>query len=241
MRAAALVLVALALGGCETTAEKSAQLEKAALLKAKTHGAVAKAGLTVTSVSRKIRVLSAAIIPGKEGGAAVVTIANTSAGALSGIPISIDVKDSSGRTLYTNSAPGLSTSLASVASLPAHGTLTWVDDQIQGSGTPASVTARVGEGSPVIGALPAVVVRETAQNEEAGEAGAEGTVSNPSKVPQQELAVYAVARSGGRIVAAGRAVIPQVKAGATAHFQLFFVGSAKGAQLQFAAPPTPAG
>ena len=240
MRSAALLLIALALGGCETTAEKSAQLEKAALLKAKTKAA-GIAGLSVKSVSRKIKVLATAIIPGNEGGAAVVTVANTSASALSRIPISIDVKDSSGKSIYSNSAPGLSPSLVSIASLPAHGILTWVDDQIQASGRPASVSARVGEGSAVTGALPAIVVKETAQNEESGESGAEGTVSNPSTVSQQELAVYGVARSGARIVAAGRAVIPQVKPGASMHFQLFFVGSPKGAQLHFAAPSMPGG
>jgi hypothetical protein len=241
-RAALLVLIALALGGCQTTAEKSAQLEKAADAKEKAEaarGVHGKSGLTVTTESKRIKVLSTAVLSGKEGGAAVVTITNTSPTALRDIPISIAVRDSSGKTIYSNSAPGLSPSLVSVASLGPRGTLTWVDDQIQASGTPASVRARVGEGTPVTGSLPSIEVKNATQTEEsAGEAGAEGTVANPSQVSQQELAVYAVARRGGKVVAAGRAVIPEVKRGASEHFQLFFVGSPKGAAVQFAAPPS---
>jgi hypothetical protein len=46
---------------------------------------------------------------------------------------------------------------------------------------------------------------------------------------------------GGRIVAAGRAVLPEVGAGQRAPFQVFFIGSPQGAQLQASAPPTTLG
>ena len=65
-----------------------------------------------------------------------------------------------------------------------------------------------------------------------------GTVRNRSTVTQQDLVVYAVARRGGKIVAAGRAVLPEVAAGASVPFQAFLVGEPSGARLEASAPPT---
>jgi hypothetical protein len=50
--------------------------------------------------------------------------------------------------------------------------------------------------------------------------------------------VYAVARKGGRIVAAGRAVLPEVAPGASIPFQAYFVGNPSGARIQASAPAT---
>ncbi len=47
-----------------------------------------------------------------------------------------------------------------------------------------------------------------------------------------------VARRGGRIVAAGRAIVPLVKPGKKAKFNLFFIGNPKGARVTLSAPPT---
>ena len=45
---------------------------------------------------------------------------------------------------------------------------------------------------------------------------------------QQNLIVYVLARRGGQVVAAGRAVLPEVGAGASLPFQAFLVGSPSG-------------
>jgi hypothetical protein len=50
-----------------------------------------------------------------------------------------------------------------------------------------------------------------------------------------------LARKDGKIVAAGRAVLAEVKPGASVPFQAFFVGDAKGAKLEVSAPPTTSG
>lgn len=71
--------------------------------------------------------------------------------------------------------------------------------------------------------------------------GEEGTVRNPSKVTQQKLVVYAVGRRAGRIVAAGRAVLPEVPAGGSVPFQVFFIGDPRGTQLQVSAPASTLG
>ena len=113
-----------------------------------------------------------------------------------------------------------------------------MDDQVPASGAPASVSAVVGE----------VPRRERAANRgsksqgahlaEASTGEASGTVRNRSSVTQQRLVVYVLARHGGKIVAAGRAVLAEVAAGASVPFQAFLVGSPAGARLEASAPAT---
>ncbi len=244
MRLAALALVALALAGCETTAEKSAKLEKAAKLaqkQAAARGVVGQQGVTVAHESSIIKVAGTTVLHGSEGAAVVVTLHNTSATAQRKIPIAITVRSASGATLYTNDEPGLSPSLTSVPLIPAHGELSWIDDQIQASGTPASVTARVGEGTPLTGTAPVLSVEGVQLTHEVAGPGAEGKILNHSPTAQQELVVFAVARHGAAIVAAGRAVIPEAAPSGATHFQLFFTGSPAGASVSYEAPPTTIG
>lgn len=237
--ALALGALALALTGCETTAEKSAKLEQEAKAAAARRPALAK-GLSIGRESTAVKVVSAAVVHSSEGAAAVVTVRNTTARALRSVPIAITVKDAHGTTLFQNDAPGLEAALVSIPSLAAHAELTWVDDQVPANGEPASVSARVGEAPPAArGSLPEVLVTGVHLSESAANGvGAAGTVSNRSRVAQSKLVVFAVARRGGRVVAAGRAVLPEVQAGVSLPFEAFFVGSPRGAQLQASAPPT---
>jgi hypothetical protein len=230
-RAALAALLASGLAGCETTQEKSARLEREAR-----HVTLARAGLTVTRASAVVRVREAVVVHGGEGAAVVVVLDNTSARALARVPIAITVSDASGKRVLSNSAPGLEAGLVSVASLPAHAEAFWVDDQLPAGSKPARVSARVGEGTPVA-SVPQVAIASIHSTEGAAAGpGVAATASNNGRAAQQSLAVFAVARRSGQIVAAGRAVIPELAAGASAPFQLFFVGSAKGAQLRLLAP-----
>jgi hypothetical protein len=235
--ALALALTGAALAGslsaCETTAEKSARLEKAAH-----HTRPTERGLTIAKQSTDVRVLSATIVHGHEGNAAVVTLRNDSAHALRAVPLAITVKDAQGATLFQNNAPGLEPALTSLGSLAAHGQATWIDDQILTSGTPASVSAIVGESASVSGAPPRIEVRGMQASEEGGTTGAAGTVHNGSSVTQRNLVVYVLARRAGRVVAAGRAALPEVGAGASLPFQAFLQGDPSGARLEASAPAT---
>jgi hypothetical protein len=171
----------------------------------------------------------------------VVTLRNSSAHAIRDVPISLSLKDANGRTVYSNGTPGLAKTLTSIALLPAHAMVTWIDDQIQAASA-AHVTARVGEGSPASGSTPGLTVAEThLASESPGTSTLEGAVRNRSAAAQPELVIDAVARRGGRVVAAGRAVLASLEAGASTPFQVFFVGSAAGAQLEVSAPATATG
>jgi hypothetical protein len=235
--AALLLLAALALTGCETTAEKSAKLEK----QAKRVTLVKQKGLSITRQSTVIKVLETGVVHDTEGAAAVVSLRNTGPRALSDVPIAIAIRSADGASVYTNSTPGLSRTLVSVALVPAHAELTWIDDQIQ-TASADSASARVGEGPAVSGALPKISLAGVHPHEEAANGTtAEGTVTNHSSVAQQELVIYAVARRGRTVVAAGRAVLASLPAGATAPFQIFFIGEPRGARLQLSVPPTTLG
>ncbi len=240
MRLLALALAAISLAGCESTQEKSATLEKVAKREAAESAhrkSLTQRSLSISRPSRIVTVGATAILHSSEGTAAVVTLHNTSATALRDVPIEIAVKDASGATLYTNATPGLAAALVSVPLLGAHATATWVDDQVQVSTTPTSVSAKVGEGERVTGAIPHIAVNGA----HLAEGAAEGRVVNNSPVGQRELVVYAVARRGPAIVAAGRAIVPQAEAGATEDFQAFLIGDATGAQLEVSAPPSTLG
>ncbi|MFI5005095.1 MAG: hypothetical protein ACHQE6_08780 [Solirubrobacterales bacterium] len=237
--AAALLLCALALGGCESSQEKSAQIEKQVKLAEARHPVSVARGLTIAHASTQVKVLATQILHDAEGTAAVVTLRNVSAHALRDVPIAITVRDAGGRVLFQNNAPGLEAALTSVPLLAPHAQFTWVDDQVQVTGTPpTSVSALVGEAPQAPASAPQIGVSGVHATEEAGGAGAAGTVRNGSTVPQRNLVVYGVARRGGRVVAAGRAVLPELAAHNSSPFQVLFIGSPTGARLEMSAPPT---
>jgi hypothetical protein len=233
--ALAALALALALSGCESTQKESAKLAKSAK-----HFALAHRGLTIAHASTQVRVSAAAVVHSSEGAAAVVTVTNTSSHALRSVPIAITVRNSDGRTLYQNDAPGLEAGLTSISSLPAHGTVTWVDDQVPIAGGPASVSAIAGEAQTASGPEPRIEVQGL-HLAEAATGEASGIVRNRSSVVQQHLVVYVTARRGGRILAAGRAVLGEVAAGAPVPFQAFLVGAPAGAELEASAPASTPG
>jgi hypothetical protein len=236
VRRAALALLAVALTGCQTSQEKSATLERGAKLHETR--AVAK-GLLIAHPSTRVKVVRASVVSTSEGAAVVVTLHNTSAQPIRDMPLAVSVRDAHGATVYTNSAAGLTRTLVSAPLIGAHGELSWIDDQIPAGVGASSVGAVAGEGTPVTGAVPSISVQSARLFEDpTNGVGAEGSIVNHSSVTQQELVVYALALSAGRVVAAGRGVLPIVPAGSSTPFQVFFIGRPQGAQLVVNAPPT---
>ncbi len=231
----ALAPVALTASGCETNAERSTALERVA----HSHALAHQTGLTVGRQNPAVQVLDAVAVQGEGRTAVVVTLRNTSSTPLRDAPIEITVKGAGGRVAYQNSTAGLAPALTSVALLQPGAQTVWIDDQVQTTGTPKEVSARVGQAPSAPGPAPQLTVEGVHSFEEPGSGeGAEGTVTNHSTVTQQELVVYAVARRGERVVAAGRAVLPELTAGQSAPFQAFLIGSPKGAKLEASAPAT---
>jgi hypothetical protein len=228
-----VLIAALSLSGCESTAEKSAKLERVAK-----HVTVQEKGLSITRHSRKVRVLGTAVVHSSEGTAATVTVQNRTGAALREVPLAVAVKDAKGHTTAQNDAGGLESALVSVSSIGPHATLTWVDDQLPSAGAATNASASVGEAPAAGGPAPKLTIEGQRLTEEAGGALATGTVTNHSSIEQSKLVVFAVVRRGASVLAAGRAVLPQLAAKASMPFQAYLIGDATGGKLELAAPPT---
>ena len=226
-------LLTLGCYGCETTAEKSAALEKRAK-----HEKLALQGISVTRENPNVKVLQSTVVHSSEGDAVVVRLRNDSTHPLEDAPIEITVRDAKGAILFQNNQPGADPSLTQVSLLEPGTQTVWIDDQVQVAGTPISASALVGEAKQATKSAPRLSVSDVQVSGVGGEAGAKGTVTNHSSVTQQHLVVYAVARKGSQIVAVGRAILPEVSPGATVPFQVYFVGNPSGAQVQADAPAT---
>ena len=228
-------LVAVALCGCESTQERSAELARQAK-----HEVLATHGASVTKQSPSVQVLQSTVIHSSSQTAVVVALRNTSTHTLENAPIEVTVRDAHGSVLYQNNASGLEPSLTTVSLLlPGQETI-WVNDQVTASGTPATASALVGEGTQASGSIPQLSIADAHLSTEAGaEATLSGGVANHSQTAQQNLVVYAVARRGVKIVAAGRSVLPEVSTtGTNVPFQIYFVGDPSGAQIQTSASAT---
>lgn len=219
----------LTLTGCESNTERSAKLERARLAHRR---ALRAEPISISRPNPNVQVLASAILTGKEGDAVAVTLRNRSAQAIADAPIKVVVEGMKGNPLYSNDLPGIASSLARVPLLPPGVPTTWIDDQVSASGRPARVSVLVGEGRSVRGRLPKIRVQGARMH---GSEEVQGSVSNRSAVTQSELVIEAVARRAGRIVAAGRAVLPEVGAAASSSFQLYLIGNPKGAALQLSA------
>lgn len=221
--------------GCESSQDRSAQLQQqGAKLIANQHG------LVLRGHNAAVRVLQAGVVSDANGTAAAVLLRNVKPLPLGQVPIAIDVLGSGQKTVFANSAPGLESSLTSVAALPGRSDMTWVDDQVIPAGKALSVRARIGsggEGAPK--ALPQIEVSQPKlQNDATSGLEAVGSVTNRSAIDQVRLFVYVSAWKGGRLTSAGRGALQQLAAHHHATYHVYLIGNPKGAQLTATAPPT---
>lgn len=228
--AAALLLF---LAGCESTADLAKKIAKNGKVAFEQHG------LSVATIDRQIRVVRTTVISNANGTAVVVELRNGGPRAIINAPIAINVSDRQGQSVFRNNLPGLEEDLNHVPLLlPGH-VFDWVNDQVLANGTPARVAARVGRGSPAPTSLPKIEVSGvTLTNDPVSGPAASGHVFNASHLPQVNLVLFAIARRAGRIVAAGRAILPRLAPNKGAMFHAYFTGNPAGAQLSVVAPPS---
>ncbi len=238
--ALALLPLAAAGSGCSST---RAQADKFAQEGSR---AFTAHGLRVGAANRDVQLLEREVVSDANGTAAVVVVRNRGSQALEDVPLALAVKDPHGRVLWRNDAPGLEPGLTHAALLAPGQTVTWVNDQvlIAGGARAAALGARAGGGEPA----PPTAARLAIDVEDARLEGdptsgltAVARAVNHTDVPQRDLVIAAVARRGGRIVAAGRALVPNLKANGRERFQVFFIGDPRGAELSFDAQPSTLG
>jgi hypothetical protein len=233
----ALGLLAVAgLGGCESTQSRSAELEKEGET-----ALVVDQGLKIKEESSDVKVTSSTLLTDSYGSAVVVSLHNSSDRNLVNVPILIDVLDAKGKSVYRNDIPGIEPALAAVPYIPAGGEAQWVNDQVQTSGKPKSVKVKVGaSGDSYSGPIPEIEVsKPTIEGDPVSGIEAKGTVVNRTGEDQERLLLYAIATSGGRVVAAGRGALEHLK-GTTKplHYNIFFIGDPKGADVEVTQYPT---
>lgn len=236
--AVALAGVALVLSGCESTQDKSAKI--AAEL-----GPVAQEeGLRIAERSKDVEVVSTTVLTDANGSAVVVELRNDSKSDLADVPILIDVLDAKGRSVYRNDIPGIEPALAAVPFIPAGGAVAWVHDQVLGTGKPTKVDVTLGaDAQRVSGAQPRVSVSEPElEGDPYTGVAAGGLVANESGEAIERLLLYAVARKGGEVVAAGRGAIEPLKdKPRPVPYNVYFIGDPKGAELTLTEFATEAG
>jgi hypothetical protein len=224
-------LLVASLSACESTQQESARIGREG-----PHIASAPGALKLGAANHDVRVSDVTVLSGG-GRTAVAARLTSSAGTQADVPVLVTVTGAGGKTLYSNQAGGLEASLQRVALLRPGQGVWWVDDQVLTSQTANAANVRVGTGRRS-GAGGALSTRGLSTSEQAGIAVVSGTLVNGSSSAQGKVPVFAVALRSGRVVAAGRAVVAELPAHASAPFQVFLVGSASGAKIELTPLPT---
>jgi hypothetical protein len=241
--AVALVVAAVALGGCATTQQeaKRLQLNSARIRASQVPTRVAVSG-------KAVRVTRVALVPGRGGTAFVVQVHNSGVRAVSDLPISVGVRVGHKPPRYLNVQSPLEFSYydAHLPAVAAGGTLTWVYATARRVPLHVRPFAIVGD-APSVPATPAnrlPVIRASAASAlghaEANAVGSQLAVvlHNLSTIPQYQLQVYAYALSGDRYVAAGNLTVPHLGSQARQTSKVALLGRVNHARLQIEALPT---
>jgi hypothetical protein len=231
----AMAGVALVATGCESTQEKSAKIA------AELGPVQQEKGLKIGRESKDVEVVSTKLLTDPNGSSVVVRLRNHAKDDLVGVPIEIDVLDAKGRSVYTNTIPGIEPALAAVPFIEAGGEVEWVHDQILASGKPAKVEVKVGEGGrPFDGEIPKVSVSQPKlEGDPYSGVLAGGNVENEAGEDLDRLLLYAVATKGGEVVAAGRGAIEPFKDKPKPQpYNVYFIGDPRGADIGIVEFPT---
>lgn len=238
--ALAFLPASLASSGCSSTRAQAAKFTQDG------GRAFAARGLRVGAANRDVQVTERSVVSDANGTAAVVVLKNRGPRALADVPLALAVKDAHGRVLWRNDAAGLEQGLTHVALLAPGQTVTWVNDQVLLDAGPRAAALGVkpgaGKPAPATAARLDIAVEDAAlEGDPASGVTAVARAVNRSAVEQRDLVIAAVARRDGKLVAAGRAIVPVLRAGGHERFQVFFIGDPRGADLQFDVQPSTLG
>ena len=233
--AVAAVGVALIATGCQSTQSKSAEIA------AELGPVQQEKGLKIGKPSKDVKVVSSALLSDEAGSAVVVTVRNESNRDLANVPIAIDVLDAAGKSVYANDLPGLEPALTSIPYVEAGKEATWVHDQVLAAGKPKTVKAIVGEGGvPFGGEVPEFTISAPKlEGDPYSGVVAGGNAENESGEKNDRLLIYAVARDGDEVIAAGRGAIENVKPEPKPlPYNVYFIGDPTGGEVEMTLFPT---
>jgi hypothetical protein len=228
-------LIVLGASGCETTQQQSAKI-------ARTLGhQSAIAGTTrLGAANRDVRIEQEVLLTAAGQSAVALKLTNTSTRTQTDFPVLIEVLDAKGSAVYRNNTSGIEPSIQQFALLAPHATAWWVDNEVLASGgVPKTATGQLGAATaPAPGAVPSITTEAVSASDSFPGPHVSVTVRNRSTIAQRQLPVYAVALRGGRVVGAGRGIIPSLAPGAGAQVQVPMVGSVSESTISLTVPPT---
>ncbi len=229
------LVMAAALTGCATTMQEATRLQlNAARIR------TSEAATHVRSAGTAVQVLHVARVRGGGRTAFIVELRNPGRRAIADLPISVGVRGPHGRRIDVNALSPQEDSYfdAHLPGIAAGGTLTWVYTTRRRLPRRAGPFALVGtRPDPAVAATGAVpVIRTHAHG--AGGSELEVTLRNLSAVPQYQLQVYAVARSGSHYIAAGNLTVPHLGSQSAQTVWVPVVGNPGDAALAVQALPT---
>jgi hypothetical protein len=224
-----LVVLATALSGCATTqdANKRAEITAGRIL-------ASRKPLELRGTDSNVQVVQTSMLSGKSGSAIVVVLRNRGDEPVNDLPIAVGPQG--GQPVNTRANVPYFQSHAPAIAPGAETTWVYMSKEKIGSG---QAFARVGAPSAhpltTAGHVSDLDVNDSSSK---GGTSARARVSNQTGIPQYDLNVFAVARKGGRYVAAGRISLEHLGVSKSAHVSLPLIGDAKGGQLQIFAPQT---
>ncbi|MHB8241017.1 MAG: hypothetical protein ACYDHN_03405 [Solirubrobacteraceae bacterium] len=224
----------MTVSACESTEQESARIGREG------QQAASAGELKLGALNHHVRVSDVTLVSvgGRMAVAAKLTASATRAQA--DVPVGVDIVGAGGKTLYSNTTSGVEASLQHVGLLRPHQPTWWVDDQVLTSQHATAVKVRVGSGSGGHTARTASLGTASVHtHSQGGVTVVAGRLVNHSRVAPGEVAIYAVALKGKRVVAAGRGTVASLpgRSGSSAPFQVFLVGSATGANVELTAVP----
>jgi hypothetical protein len=226
-------LVAIAASGCKTTQQNNDRLE----IRAK-RTIEARTPVHVTRVNPDVKVLRAALVRGKGGGAVVVVLQNTGSKSATELPLEVGVKGGGGEVAL-NAGKTLGYAENHAPALEPSQRTTWVFKT--GKPLPA------GTAFAKVGAEPADPLTAPSDDLPDLEAVAQGAptngslsvkITNKSDIPQYDLGVYATAKKGHGFVAAGQATVEHIGSNEDRTVAVPLIGDPKRAQVQLYITPT---
>ena len=237
----ALVVVAcgaltVTLAACESTESESAKIEREAAKSRESEPGALKLG----AVNKSVRVSDATLLSAAGRKAVAVKLTSSSARDQLELPVLVEVTAAAGKLAYTNES-GVEPSLQHLSLLRSHASAWWVDDQVLANQTTHAVRVRVGAGKPPSrNAQPLLTAKVTRVGGGSASSSLSGVLVNHSRVALKKAPVYIVALRGGKVVAAGRALVSSLAGhpGASAPFHVALVGSAAGAKIELTAVAT---
>ena len=229
---AAGVVAGLTLSACTSSQDKARAIRERA-------DATAPKPLVIKQQNKDVKVGGSTLISDQNGNAIVVPVTNESNKMMVSVPILVDVRDAKGTTVYKNATAGIDYALNHIALIQPHETFYWVNDQVTGQGKTVKVKVGDPEQKPPMGAFPKYTVSDPRFGHDFSGIKVTGIVKSESKLDQSHLILFAVARQGSRIVAAGRGQIKKLKDEAKpAPYVIYFIGDPTGSDVTIQAPPT---